>query len=191
MTLPIIYEQARNALAKCANIDECKDWADKASALASYAKQADDVTLENNAKRIKARAVDRMGELMAEIPEQPGKRTDLEPGRYASTRSEVCREAGISKDQQATAMRVHAVPRDEFEARVESNNPPTITELASLAHQSMAGKIVENFHALNAADKDSGGFAALKRDWEAATAVERVTFLRWIKSEGVPPPASC
>jgi hypothetical protein len=138
--LPVVYEQARNALAKCARIDECKDWSDKAAALAAYAKQADDVTLENDAKRIKARAVDRMGELIAEIPEQPGRRTDLQPSRDDSTRSEVCREAGVSKDQQAIALRVHAVPRDEFEARVESNNPPSITELAAMARQQMAGQ---------------------------------------------------
>jgi hypothetical protein len=74
-------------LAKCARIDECKSWADRAAALASYAKQADDEQLLNNAKRIKARAIDRMGELGEEIPEQPGKRTDLQPSGSAPTRS--------------------------------------------------------------------------------------------------------
>jgi hypothetical protein len=29
---------------ECSRIDECKDWADRAAALASYAKQADDET---------------------------------------------------------------------------------------------------------------------------------------------------
>ena len=40
--LPVAYEQAKVALAACAKIDECRDWADRAKALASYAKQADD-----------------------------------------------------------------------------------------------------------------------------------------------------
>jgi hypothetical protein len=33
-------------------------------------------------------------------------------------------------DQLATALQVHHVTRDEFERQVESDNPPTITELA-------------------------------------------------------------
>jgi hypothetical protein len=187
--LPVTYQQARSALAKCASVDECKDWADKAAALASYAKQADDVTLENNSKRIKARAIDRMGELMAEIPEQPGKRTDLQLGGGAPTRTEICREAGISKDQQVTAMRVHAVPRDVFEKRVESDSPPTITELASLARQSMAGQIVETFRDIQASHADTAGLAQLKSAWERATALERIKFLNWIKSPAAPQPA--
>ena len=43
--LPEKYEAAKTALAECARIDECKDWADKAHAMASYAKQADDDSL--------------------------------------------------------------------------------------------------------------------------------------------------
>ena len=128
--LPATYFEARNALAKCARIDERKSWADKAAALASYAKQADDVQLLNNAKRIKARAIDRIGELAEEIPAQPGKRTDLEPGGGMSPRSKAANDAGLSPDQLKTALRVHAVPRDEFERQIESDNPPTITELA-------------------------------------------------------------
>jgi hypothetical protein len=36
------YERAKAALAQCASIDECQKWANKAEALASYAKQAHD-----------------------------------------------------------------------------------------------------------------------------------------------------
>jgi hypothetical protein len=45
-----------------------------------------------------------------------------------------------SLDQQVTSMRVHAVPRDEFERQVESDTPPTITELArqGTKHQPIA-----------------------------------------------------
>jgi hypothetical protein len=39
---PATYEQAKAALASCQKIDECKDWANKAEALASYAKMAQD-----------------------------------------------------------------------------------------------------------------------------------------------------
>jgi hypothetical protein len=36
--LPATYEQAKLALASCERIDECWEWANKAEALASYAK---------------------------------------------------------------------------------------------------------------------------------------------------------
>jgi len=58
-SLPTNYQEAKTALAECARIDECKSWADKATALASYAKQADDERLLSCAKRIKVRAIDR------------------------------------------------------------------------------------------------------------------------------------
>ena len=45
--LPIIYERARYVLAECSRIDECKDWADTAEALASYAKQAKEESLNS------------------------------------------------------------------------------------------------------------------------------------------------
>ncbi len=56
-----------HALASCERIDECKTWANKAEALASYAKMADDDSLRLLADRIQARAVRRMGELLKEF----------------------------------------------------------------------------------------------------------------------------
>lgn len=64
--LPAVYERATQALAECTRIDECKDWADKAEALASYARQSKDDSLRKMADRIQARAIRRMGQLLAE-----------------------------------------------------------------------------------------------------------------------------
>jgi AraC-like DNA-binding protein len=115
--LPVIYSEARNALAKCARIDECKNWADRAAALASYAKQADDEQLLNNAKRVKARAIDRMGELAEEIPPAKNQYDAAERARTGAdpSRIQVAANVGISPRQLKTALQVHAVPRDEFE----------------------------------------------------------------------------
>ena len=55
-------------------------WADKAAALASYAKQSEDTTLEKAALRIRARAIRRAGELLKAImPAKGGDRKRGEP----------------------------------------------------------------------------------------------------------------
>ena len=66
--LPVVYEQAVSALAACEKLDECKDWADKSAALASYAKQAKDESLYKMSIRIQARANRRVSELLKAIP---------------------------------------------------------------------------------------------------------------------------
>ena len=131
--LPMNYAAARKAIQQCAQIDECKDWADKAAALASYAKQADDEQLLKQCMRIKARATYRCGELLNEIESAQGTRTDQLSGGAPTklTRKAAAEEAGLSKDRAVTAIRVANVPKDSFERQVESDNPPTVTELAS------------------------------------------------------------
>jgi hypothetical protein len=57
--LPERYEAAKWAIAECERVDECADWADKAAAIASYARQADDRELENCAQRIRDSALRR------------------------------------------------------------------------------------------------------------------------------------
>ncbi len=120
-------------------MEECKDWADKMAALASYAKQSDDQTLYNAAVRIKARAIRRCGELLREIDPakggQPHQRANSTRGGAPPSRMQAAREAGLSDDQRKTALRVAGVPRDEFEALVESATPPTVTELAERGTQ--------------------------------------------------------
>lgn len=130
--LPATYEGARVALAECQRVDECKDWADKAQALASYARQADDDTLQKLAIRIQARAIRRAGELLGEFdgrgrPPENGDGTDpiLPPSQRQAGRS-----AGMSERQVKTAVRVANVPEPDFEDAVESDEPPTVTKLA-------------------------------------------------------------
>lgn len=136
--LPMVYESAKLALAECSRIDECKDWADKAEALASYARQADDDALQNMAVRIRARAIRRCGELLKEIerPEQGGRPSKISEINGATdhpvSRRQAASDAGLSKHQQKTAIRVANVPTNHFESVVESDSPPTVTELAKI-----------------------------------------------------------
>lgn len=133
-SLPRTYEAAKLALANCDQIDECKEWADKAAALASYAKQAEDDQLLNLSKRIKARALRRAGELLKQIdPSKGGRPAETGVGTHTSfSRGDAAAEAGMSKHQQVQATRVANVPRETFESMVESDAPPTATKLAEI-----------------------------------------------------------
>lgn len=133
--LPQLYQNARMALAKCAKVDECQNWSDKAKALASYAKQSQDHALFHYAKRIAVRATQRVGLLLKEIPsaqkvalKQGARRVagDL-TGRFA-----IGKAAGLSAGQVKTALRVASVPALKFERLVEGDEPPTISEMAKL-----------------------------------------------------------
>lgn len=154
-SLPTNYEAACTALAECVRVDECQEWADKMAALASYARQREDKTLENHCRRILARAVRREGEILLEIEPATGARTDLEPseGDHTKlTRKQVARDAGLSDHQRVTALRVANVPADKFEAAVESDDPPSVTALAERGRNSrpeplvdLAGRSPEDF----------------------------------------------
>jgi hypothetical protein len=138
--LPASYENARQALATCSSIDECQAWADKAKALASYAKQAQDESLRKLADRIKVRAVSRTGELLKQIePARGGDRGNQYCQREGDlplpSRTQAAQDAGMSEHQKKQALQVANVPRDSFEAQVESDNPPTITALAEQGRQ--------------------------------------------------------
>ena len=176
--LPATYEAARTQLAECERIDECKSWADKAEALKSYAKQANDDALRLMAERIQLRAVRRCGELLKAIEAGVGGRpSKTHTGTGTSfTRSDAARDAGLSKRQKDTALRVANVPDDEFEQAVESDEPPTKSELAEQGTQKrvidhLQGRNPEEFRmamyvggdlrrmAETAAKTDAGAFA--------------------------------
>jgi len=129
---PESYEAAKKALAKCESMDECMQWGDKARALASYAKQAEDNTLHAHAKRIRARAIRRAGELLKQIdrPEQGGRPPKNGGGGHPVSRTQAATEAGMSEQQRKDALRVASVPADDFERQVESDDPPTTSRLA-------------------------------------------------------------
>jgi DNA primase len=126
--LPDGYESAKAALARCFAIDECKEWADKAQALASYAKQAKDDSLRKDADRIQARAVRRCGELLKQIKPAKNQHDVKQRARAGAgpSRKRAAQKAGLSERQQKTALRVADVPTEEFERAVESEDPPTV-----------------------------------------------------------------
>jgi hypothetical protein len=107
---------AQSALAECSRIDECQAWADKAAALASYAKQVNDETLHRFADRIKARAIRREGEILKQIEPARGANQPIQDGAVPKvTRESAAEDAGLSERERKTALRVASVPSDEFE----------------------------------------------------------------------------
>jgi hypothetical protein len=139
--LPAVYEAAQKALAECSRVDECKTWSDKARALASYARQANDDSLRVMAVRIQARAERRAGELLKQIPRADETTRFGQDGTVPPvTRTQAATEAGLSERQRKTALRIAAVPEPEFEAALARQQPPTITELAA---QGTAPRMVE------------------------------------------------
>ena len=96
-----------------------KDWADKAQALASYAKQARNETLHKMAVRIQARAIRRCGELLKQFESQQGKRnqhTMLQEGDLPKqSREEAATDAGLSEHQRKIALRVANVAEEDLD----------------------------------------------------------------------------
>lgn len=138
--LPAVYEAARRALAECSRIDQCKQWADKAEALASYARQAADQELRRFADRIQARAIRRCGQLLKQIPPAHGANQNIGDSAVTKvqTRKDAAAEAGLSERQQVTAQRVANVPEEEFEAAIAGDAPATVTDLAERGTNSKA-----------------------------------------------------
>jgi len=134
--LPAVYEAAVTALSTCERIDECKVWADKAAAIASYARQAHDETLLRMAIRIQARAIRRCGELLKEIEidyDRHTNKTDQSLGTLSLiTRGKAAKQAGLSRWQKETAIRVANIPAKTFDDAIEGDDLLTITELAEL-----------------------------------------------------------
>ena len=130
--LPALYENAKTALAECSRIDECQQWADKAAAMASYAKQSKDETLHKYADRIKARAITRCGELLKAIQPASGMHMKEAGAHQFQTREQAATDAGLSEHQRKTALRVASVDPEVRDALIESDKPPTITELAEM-----------------------------------------------------------
>lgn len=117
------YDAACAALAEAMRIDEVKDIVDKAVAIAAYARQANDRTLEANAVELRERATRRLGQLLAEdkkagriSPGQPPKKngTDAEPFFSRTTLAEI----GVDKKLSSQSQRKAALSETEFEGRL-------------------------------------------------------------------------
>jgi hypothetical protein len=133
-SLPAAYQDAKARLRECLTIDETQQWHSKAAAVATWARIAKDPELLNLAERVRLRAVRRCGELLREIKSaKPGRKLISVPPAAPNNsegRFKAAAEAGLSRRQTVTALRVASVPADEFEQDVEAETPPSVSDLA-------------------------------------------------------------
>lgn len=94
------------------------------------------------ADRIQARAIARAAEILKEIEKSHGANQNIGngDGTKVHTRKEAAKEAGMSKRQYVTTMRVGNVPKEQFEEMVKSDNPPTVTALAEIGTQRLVSR---------------------------------------------------
>ena len=161
--LPSRYEAVKLAIIECKAIDECKDWADRAQALASYARQAGDKASLKNFIRIQARALQRCGQLLKEVEAKHTGRIRSGTDPNSSTRKQTAKKAGLSPRQAKDAIRVANINGDSFDQQVESDEPPTVT---ALAEQGKGAKKGKPFYEIAGMTKDA---------WQAGMRLEGAT----------------
>jgi hypothetical protein len=134
------YQRAVTAINRCLRIDDAKDWANKAKAMAVYAEQMKDEHLFDAAKKIRARAVRRYGELLEEIQPAQGANQNIRDGGgpKVQTRKDAAAGAGLSDRQAKTALRVASLPEPIFNAMVEAKKPASVSELAQAGTKTRA-----------------------------------------------------
>lgn len=153
--LPALYVAARAALQACARIDEVKDLQDKHDAIAIYAKQSQNRELQVLARRISLRAERRLGQLLLTIAKASG---PLQQGQGRGLKAE---RAGVKKGQVYRALKFAGIPEAQFEAIVESEDPP---------HRERLAKTLQTGKALNLAYghrmSTVGALRAFVRYWD-------------------------
>lgn len=100
--LPQNYRDACLAIRECSKIDQVAEWTNRAKALATYAREANDMTLITDAQKIQVRAETRVGELLLEM--YPNK-----------TKTERALVSGFSRSRVVTAETLAEIPSDQLE----------------------------------------------------------------------------
>lgn len=113
------YDAARHALQAAISVDEVKDIRDKAAAMAEYARQAANTEMIEWATEIKVRAERRAGQMLAEMPKNPGKLANSSRSHDATT-TKTLEEIGVSKTQSSRWQKLASVPDEKFEQAVSA-----------------------------------------------------------------------
>ena len=105
------YDATCRALAECASVDEVKNIHDKAVAIWAYAKQAQNTALKADAERVIWRAVERGGQLLAEMKANDQRHDGRNLGCENGTPT--LADLGVTKKFSSVAQQVAALPEAE------------------------------------------------------------------------------
>jgi N6-adenosine-specific RNA methylase IME4 len=130
------YDAARRALAEAHRVDEVKDIRDKAVAMQTYARQAQDTSLITQATEIRMRAERRAGELLIEMAERK-ERAKAGDADGSTRRPSVPKlsDLGINKTQSSRWQELAKLDVEVFESKVEATT--------KRAYNSLTGRLLK------------------------------------------------
>jgi hypothetical protein len=119
----LLYEEARKALEACTRIDEVKDFRDKVRALETYARRAQDYSLEKKASETRLRYERRAGQMLHDMAERGERATrgDSDGSNLPNVASRgvssipTLGDLGVSRDESSRWQRLAAVSDEIFE----------------------------------------------------------------------------
>ena len=118
-----IYDSMVLAIDRCYQVDEVKDLRDKAFAFEQYARQAKNTDAERKAIEVRIRAERRAGQLLADMQRGQGTRNDVitsvQPEPKLSDYQQAKSEANISDTQAKRWQKLAAIPRVDFENKLQ------------------------------------------------------------------------
>jgi hypothetical protein len=183
---PVLYENARRALAEARRVDEAKSIRDKAVAMQVYAKQAKDRQLIEHATEIRLRAERKAGELLAEMDKNKG----AIPGKTGRKGQPVLdptpklSDLSITKDQSSRWQKLAALPEQEFENKVTRATDTAVAAIDAPPSGKRSGKGKGRPPRNTAPDDDQtkqparSEVAKLIRAWVKASAGAKREFVR-------------
>ena len=122
--LPVSYVEGLKALAATRKIDEAKNWATAADALAAWARMYKNDLAAAEARRLKAHAYRRMSELSDELAQK------LTPSSKRKSPLSELKKVGLSGAMISRVRAVGKVPKDRFDELVKADHPASIATLA-------------------------------------------------------------
>jgi hypothetical protein len=118
------YDEMVLAIRECHQIDEVKDWRDKAKALEAYAQQANNIEAERKAIEIRLRAERKCGELIreqqasGELASQSKHGKGIQSSVAGNDTRKTLADVGISRDQSSKFQKLADIPEDVFEEQL-------------------------------------------------------------------------
>jgi uncharacterized membrane protein len=175
------YDAACRAIAECRQVDEIKDWVDKAAAVEAYGRISKNFDIERDGAEIRIRATRRLGELLNAMPKNTGA-AGIGTSAVASfdrTQPPTLSDYGISKYQSSEAQSIARIPEEQFEQTLAEHRE----EQRIVTTRTMA-KLNKQAEAIQAPTIDEARlFDDLMTAWERATPDVKARFIEAVQRQ--------